>query len=113
MDSLQLSGFVIIILIFLFALFQGLIEHYEIKFMHESGIVLLISVGVSVILKVCNSGVIFQFSGDSLFYIVLPPIIFSAGYNMKKREFFEYLPYISMFGLLGTCINFATMIMIM
>ena len=74
---------------------------------------MLISVGVSVILKLTNSGVIFEFSGDSLFYIVLPPIIFSAGYNMKKREFFEFLPYISMFGLLGTCVNFVIMIIIM
>jgi sodium/hydrogen exchanger 8 len=51
----------------------------------------------------------FEFNEHALFNLILPPIIFSAGFNIKKRKFFKNLPYILMFGVIGTVVNFATM----
>lgn len=38
--------------------------------------------------------------------MILPPIIFGAGYNLRKKFFFKYLSYILLFGVIGTAINF-------
>lgn len=36
----------------------------------------------------------------------MPPIIFEAGYNLKKNKIFENLSYIGIFGILGTVVAF-------
>jgi NhaP-type Na+/H+ or K+/H+ antiporter len=44
---------------------------------------------------------------DAIFFnFILPPIIFSAGYNLRRRSFFKYLSYTLLYGILGTFINF-------
>jgi sodium/hydrogen exchanger-like protein 6/7 len=40
------------------------------------------------------------------FTFILPPIIFAAGYNLRRRSFFKYFLYIFLFGVLGTIITF-------
>ena len=40
------------------------------------------------------------------FTFILPPIIFAAGYNLRRRSFFKYFLYIFLFGVLGTVITF-------
>lgn len=47
-----------------------------------------------------------QFDNDVFFYVVLPPIIFSAGMSLKKKMFFKYISLITLFGVAGTVINF-------
>jgi NhaP-type Na+/H+ or K+/H+ antiporter len=36
----------------------------------------------------------------------LPPIIFAAGYNLKKKEFFHNFKLIMFYGIFGTLIVF-------
>jgi len=40
------------------------------------------------------------------FTLILPPIIFGAGYNLRRKFFFKYIFYILLFGVIGTVINF-------
>jgi len=50
-----------------------------------------------------------EFDDKTFFRYILPPIIFAGGYNMKKQKFFENFHYVTMFGILGTLINFILM----
>ena len=47
-----------------------------------------------------------SFDEKAFFYFLLPPIIFAAGYNLKRRNFFKNFPYIFIFGILGTIVTF-------
>jgi len=46
------------------------------------------------------------FDSEIFFYVCLPPIIFAAGFNMRRRRFFENIGYILLFGIFGTIITF-------
>lgn len=48
----------------------------------------------------------FEFSEQIFFYGLLPPMIFSGGYNLKKSTFFQNFTYISLYGALGTVMTF-------
>ena len=47
-----------------------------------------------------------NFNERLFFYVLLPPIIFAAGYNLKKRRFFQYFFYIFLYGVIGTFVTF-------
>lgn len=46
-----------------------------------------------------------KFDELNLFYFILPPIIFSAGYTFKRKNFISNFSYIFMFGVFGTFIS--------
>lgn len=45
---------------------------------------------------------ILEFSESMFFYVCLPPLVFSAGYNMKRKKFFQHFNYVALFGIAGT-----------
>jgi NhaP-type Na+/H+ or K+/H+ antiporter len=73
---------------------------------HESSVVALFGLLLGGIFKYANNGKTISFNSDLFFYMVLPPIIFSAGYSLKRKKFFRYGLSITVFGILGTVINF-------
>lgn len=50
-----------------------------------------------------------EFDTSVFFYFVLPPIIFSAGYNLRINEFVDNIGYISLYGFFGTFISFISL----
>ncbi|CAN8260281.1 unnamed protein product [Cochlearia groenlandica] len=61
-------------------------------------VILLISGG--------KSSRILVFSEDLFFIYLLPPIIFNAGFQVKKKQFFRNFMTIMLFGAIGTLISF-------
>lgn len=47
-----------------------------------------------------------EFNGEFFFTYILPPIIYAAGYNLKKEKFFKNIFYIVLYAVIGTVINF-------
>jgi len=46
-----------------------------------------------------------EFSESGFFYFILPPIIFAAGYTLKRRNFMKNFNYIVLLGVAGTIIS--------
>lgn len=45
-------------------------------------------------------------SDSVVFFILLPPMLFSDGFNLPKRRFFQNIFYINIYGIVGTIFNF-------
>lgn len=99
------GAIVVMIMLFLYMLFGALIEKYHCKVGHEASLLVLIGLGVSFIsfhMGFYDFNKIMTFDENFFFYFVLPPIIFAAGYNMKRKEFFKNFKNIVVLGLGGT-----------
>ncbi|XP_020590423.1 sodium/hydrogen exchanger 1-like isoform X1 [Phalaenopsis equestris] len=81
----------------------------ENRWMNESITALffgLISGAIILLTTKGKSSHILVFSEDLFFIYVLPPIIFNAGFQVKKKQFFRNFLTIMMFGVAGTLVSF-------
>ena len=79
--------------------------YHHMPWIHESSVACLIGVLMGgVILWTTHETVVFDY--NLFFYLVLPPVIFSAGYSLKRKNFFKYMDLIAFFGIIGTILNF-------
>ncbi|KAK7356021.1 hypothetical protein VNO80_15287 [Phaseolus coccineus] len=82
----------------------------ENRWMNESITALLIGVTTGVVILLFSGGKsshILVFSEDLFFIYLLPPIIFNAGFQVKKKQFFVNFMTIMLFGAIGTLISCA------
>ena len=79
--------------------------HGYAPWIHETSLAALIGVLIGGIIKYLTGRTI-EFSHSVFFYLVIPPIIFSAGISLKRKKFFRYIHLISLFGIVGTFVNF-------
>ena len=109
-DDLNLVTLLAIIRLMIYTVAAPIFEKIHFHYMHESGLCMIIGVIVSLIAIFFDPHTNFtrsiNFSGDVFFTFVLPPIIFSAGYNLRKASFFKYFIYILSFGVFGTIMSF-------
>lgn len=93
------------VMLFLYMLLGALIEKYNCIVGHEASLLVLIGLIISFVsfhLGFKDFNKIMTFDENFFFYFVLPPIIFAAGYNMKRKEFFKNFKNIVLFGVCGT-----------
>lgn len=61
--------------------------------------------GILRLLKMINLEHEFTFSPEAFYFFLLPPIIFEAGYNMNKKNFFLNMGGILLYAIVGTLIT--------
>ncbi|KAH8490977.1 hypothetical protein H0E87_023202 [Populus deltoides] len=113
LDSSFLNTSTIIALCVFFALLCAciIIGHLleENRWANESITALLLGLcagGVVLLVRKGESSHLLKFSEDLFFLYLLPPIIFNAGFQVKKKRFFKNFSTILLFGIFGTVISF-------
>ena len=107
---LSLEVLIAVILLVLYVIAAPIFEKINFHYMHESGMVMLLGILITGLIKIFSPSVDFTqslaFSDKLFFTFILPLIIFGAGYNLKRRQFFKYFMYIFLLGVVGTLIAF-------
>nr|WFD52757.1 NHX11 [Nitraria sibirica] len=81
----------------------------ENRWMNESITALFIGLFTGIVILLTTNGQsshLMVFSEDLFFIYLLPPIIFNAGFQVKKKQFFRNFMTIMLFGAIGTLISF-------
>lgn len=110
-DFISLDSMLAFALILIFVVGGGFMESRKIKFGNETGLVLAMGLIISVMLHYFHGSgqyMDISFNGDVFFYVCLPPIIFSSGFNMRRKRFFRNIGYVLLFGVFGTVVVFFT-----
>ncbi|KAM7252218.1 hypothetical protein ACFE04_024101 [Oxalis oulophora] len=80
----------------------------ENRWVNESITALLIGIVSGIIILLVSKGKhshILQFNEELFFIYLLPPIIFNAGFQVKKKHFFQNFVTILLFGVIGVFIS--------
>lgn len=105
----SMDALIIFILLLMYTVGGSYMEHKKFKFGHETSIALIVGLFVSACLHFIpiNANTYdISFDGTAFFYVCLPPIIFAAGFNMRRKRFFDNIGYILLFGIFGTIVTF-------
>ena len=108
--QLDLEILIAVLLLILYIIASPIFDKYNFHYIHESGLVMLLGIAITLIFKFYIPSIDFSkslaFSDKIFFTFILPPIIFGAGYNLKRRKFFKYFLYIFLLGVVATIITF-------
>jgi len=84
-------------------------ERRKCAFGHETGVVILLGIAIGAILRLAGDEISTEFNPVVLFDFGLPFILYAAGYNMRRRRFYDDINNITMFGVLSTVVCFVVL----
>ena len=97
------------------AIFLGhALSIYKIGFVHESGLYIILGLFGGAMWMVFGpaDNTQYDFNPSIFFDVVLPPIIFAASYNLKKKQFINNFGPIMILAIFGAILNFLMMAMV-
>ena len=101
----------LLLMLVLYALLGSYLEQNKPPIGHETGFIVALGIGVSIIVmatkELQEAEKFLEFPSRVFFNMALPLIIFTSGYNMKRKRFFKNMDNIVKFGIFGTILTFA------
>jgi len=101
--------FLSVLIIFVFV--GGWMESKHLVWGHETGFVITFGMLISFLMSRLGpeegDDLVIKFDKDIFFDIALPAILFAAGYNMRRKEFFRNFVNIVKFGIFGSLFTYA------
>jgi len=86
-----------------------LIKSHRIYSLPESAAVILVGLAVGFFARVLSSSKqemeFLSFQPEVFYFLLLPPIIFEAGYTLRRKQFFQNIVAISLYAVVGTLIS--------
>ena len=108
-SAISIASIIIFVMLVIYIILGSYMEKKKVILGHETGVAIVIGFIISLGVKYLGDSSMegsFNFDSNIFFYFCLPPIIFAAGFNMRRKRFFDNIGYIMLFGLLGTIITF-------
>ncbi|GAB4823231.1 hypothetical protein N2152v2_010277 [Parachlorella kessleri] len=81
------------------------IQRHRLTWVPPSSCAMLLGVMAGGVSRLAGLAQPLRFSPAAFFYALLPPIVFAAGFTLKKRQFFKNFGAILMFAVVGTFIS--------
>ena len=106
-DFIGVNSFVLAAVVGICVIIDVLIKKYQILWLPESAAAILLGVVLGLFATLFGHAETdaLKFHGDVFFFILLPPIIFDAGYSLKRRNFFRNMGAIVAFAVLGPIVS--------
>ena len=89
--AIQLSTILLIVILGAYTIFSALISGKK-SYLHESSLAIIIGLVIGSSIKYAGYDEFnksSRFNGKFFFFVLIPPIVFSAGYNFKRKRFFK------------------------